>query len=298
MATASPAYFSAVTNLHPVGYWPMHEVEAAAPGDIETNYGSLGPLGTGYYPDWTSSSPNLFQHNIPGALVGDSDPSVYFATYVSNVNPDFTNSLLIPHTSPQSTLAPPFSVECWTYWTNASSGNDIWSQNGLEGLNAGLTGGSVGAIGGIRFFGGGTSITLYNFNPGQNNVASVSGMSPNKWYHVVVTCDASTNMTIYTNGILAKTVAAVGKYTPDYWTPFEVGNGRGNTRAMNCRVDELAIYTNALQSGDIATHYQAGVLTPPTTALITPMFWRMIRSFTCGWIPLFIRHRVWPRGRH
>src|ERR1017187_5631271 len=27
-------YFQAVTNLHPVGYWPMHEIQAPAPGNI------------------------------------------------------------------------------------------------------------------------------------------------------------------------------------------------------------------------------------------------------------------------
>lgn len=39
---------SAIRALNPVGYWPMHEVEAPAPGDIETNYGSLGNLANGY----------------------------------------------------------------------------------------------------------------------------------------------------------------------------------------------------------------------------------------------------------
>ena len=55
---AQSAYFQAVTNLNPIGYWPMHEVEAAAPGDIETNYGTLGTLGSGYYNDWASLGSN------------------------------------------------------------------------------------------------------------------------------------------------------------------------------------------------------------------------------------------------
>jgi hypothetical protein len=46
------AYFRAVTNLNPAGYWPMHESAPPAAGDIETNYGRLGVLGTGFYPDW------------------------------------------------------------------------------------------------------------------------------------------------------------------------------------------------------------------------------------------------------
>ncbi len=98
------AYFHAVTNLNPVGYWPMHEVEAAAPGDIETNYGTLGVLGTGYYPDWVSGG-SAIVHQVPGALAGDSDTAVYFGTYNGNT---FTNELFIPHTVSACTLNPPF----------------------------------------------------------------------------------------------------------------------------------------------------------------------------------------------
>ena len=110
-ARAQSAYFRAVTNLNPVGYWPMHEIEAPAPGDIETNYGTLGLLGTGYYPDWVGNpTPVMINRGAPGALAGDSDPAVYFAYPISN-NGTTTNSLYVPHTSPLSTLNPPFSVE-------------------------------------------------------------------------------------------------------------------------------------------------------------------------------------------
>ena len=129
-AGAASPYFSAVTNLNPAGYWPMHEVEAAAPGNIETNYGSLGVLGTGYYPDWLGVSGPAITHQVMGALAGDNDTAVSFGVYNGN---NYTNALIIPHTSPYSTLNPPFSVECWFYTTNASSvGNDVWSQCGLS----------------------------------------------------------------------------------------------------------------------------------------------------------------------
>src|ERR1039458_1436543 len=59
VARGQSAYFQAVTNLNAAGYWPMHEVEAPAPGNIETNYGTLGVLGNGYYNDWTA---------LPGAV--------------------------------------------------------------------------------------------------------------------------------------------------------------------------------------------------------------------------------------
>lgn len=67
----SSAYFNAITNLNPAGYWPMHEVETAAAGDTEHNYGTLGLLGTGYYPDWVANYGGLVRQ-VPGALSGDS----------------------------------------------------------------------------------------------------------------------------------------------------------------------------------------------------------------------------------
>lgn len=48
----------------------MHEAEAAAPGAIETNYGTLGWLGTAYYGDWTVNHSGYFIHQEPGALAG------------------------------------------------------------------------------------------------------------------------------------------------------------------------------------------------------------------------------------
>lgn len=256
------AYFHAVTNLNPVGYWPMHEVEAAAPGDIETNYGTLGLLGTGYYPDWANGTGSAIQHQVSGAIAGDTDTAVYFGTYNGNT---FTNELFIPHTVPACTLNPPFTVECWFNTTNASSvGNDIWSQMGNVGLNNGLYN-AGGTTAGTRLFVGSGGYTLYTYDPGKNNLitSTMSAAAP-VWCHIVVTCDASTNFAVYIDGVLSKTNSGVGKYTPDYWTPFEVGNGLGNTRTMNGNVDELAIYTNVIT--DIAQHYSDGINPAPVTS--------------------------------
>ena len=145
----SSLFFQAVTNLNPVGYWPMHEIEAPAPGDIETNYGSLGLLGTGYYPDWVTGQSQIgIKRQFPGALAGDTDTAAYFTQPNSNGG-GTTNSLYVPHSSPLITLNPPFSVECWFYGTNNHQG-DIWSQNGFEGLNSGASGAGTGNVCGMR----------------------------------------------------------------------------------------------------------------------------------------------------
>ena len=107
----SSTYSQAVMDLNPAGYWPMHEVEPAAPGDTETNYGSLGQAGTGYYPDWANANGKIIQRQDAGALAGDADTAVYFGFPTSN-NGGTTNALYLPHISPLSTLRPPFSVEC------------------------------------------------------------------------------------------------------------------------------------------------------------------------------------------
>jgi hypothetical protein len=90
-------------------------------------------------------------------------------------------------------------------------------------------------------------------------------------------------MIVYTNGIAATaSTPYVGLYTPDYWTPFEVCNGRGNTRAVPCGVDELAIYTNVLSVTAVLNDYQAGTNPSPVTSYFNTIlnnhplvYWRM-----------------------
>ena len=131
---AQAPYFQAITNLNPVGYWPMHEVEPAAPGDIETNYGTAGQLANGYYADWVYPT-EVHQFTPPQgpAIVGDSDPCLYFnAVFASSSGTKAapTNYMIIPRTSPATTLNVPFTIECWYLPTNNSGINrqcDIWS---------------------------------------------------------------------------------------------------------------------------------------------------------------------------
>ncbi len=271
----SSAYFNAITNLNPVGYWPMHEMEPAVQGDIETNYGSLGPLGAGFYPDWVKSG-SWIQRQFPGALAGDSDAATYFLPAGYSIStPTYTNSLYVPHTSPLSTLNPPFSVECWYYPTNNSQG-DIWSQNGFEGLNAGGTSGGAGKVCGIRLdwgnSGAGFEIFSYCNSSTLYTLGQTFTTSLGQWYHLVVTCDTSTNIILYVDGVSKISVSAIGKYSPDYWMPFVVANGRGNTRPGAGIVDEVAVYTNVLSASAVANHYDIGInAAPPVSYFNTVM---------------------------
>ncbi len=274
---SSLAFFQTITNLNPVGYWPMHEVEPMAPGDLETNYGSLGLLGAGYYSDWESGANSRILHGIPGAIAGDADTAVYFAAPKQNVTTT-TNSLNVPRVSPLSALNPPFSVECWFEATNSLGTNgqgDILGESAYEGLNAGINGNGAGNVCGFRLYWNVNKINVFGYaNSSVNNtLGTANGLTTNQWYHIVVTCDTNTIFTLYTNGVQAgSTVAGAGLYTPDYWMPFEIGNSRGNTHPINGVIDEVAVYTNALSFLDISNHYAAGInpgASPDYFALVT-----------------------------
>jgi hypothetical protein len=273
----------------PVGYWPMHEVEAPAQGDIETNYGTLGLLGTGYYPDWEGASAGFIRQE-PGPLADGSDVAVCFNTLEAGSGTGDTNALYVPHTSPLSTLNPPFSVECWFLPSNNVAG-DIWSQSGFEGLNAGASGNGNGNTAGIRLSWSASpaGLVVYTYDGAGPSGSGNQTLSPqtavpfNQWCHVVVTCDASTNISLAVNGSVVSTRPGVGLYSPDYWTPFEVGDGRGNTRPLTGTVGEVAVYTNVIT--DIGAHYTAGTSVSPSPTyfqLVTndnPVIYLRMNSF-------------------
>lgn len=253
------AYASGVLQLNASGYWPMHEAEAALPGDIETNYGTLGVLGTAYYSDWVQDY-GAFTRQQPGAIAG-GDTALHFNYNVGNLANGagtWTNEIYVPHTSPLSTLNPPFSVECWLYNTNTSVGQvnqSVWGQHGWEGFNAGNAGSGTGGatISGMQLAFSTGGLTVYGYFGGVQNPIISAPASINTWVHVVVTCDANTNFTLYVDGTAQANGAGVGKYSPDYWTPLTIGGTRGGTRSAIVTVDEFAVYTNLIS--DISTHY-------------------------------------------
>jgi len=282
---------SAILGLNPASYWPMHEVEPAAQGDIETNYGTLGAIANGFYTDWMQpyNTSFGFQHDYPTTIGGDPN-SVFFSVTASGGGA-ITNAMLLNTANPGQVLNAPFTVESWCFFTQNVSYGDIWSQDGYEGLNAGTYGGGGGSVCGIRLDWGGNGaneLTVYGYDnsSGLNSIVVTPETLPtNTWLHVVVTCDVNTNFSVFTNGVLCGTTAAgVGKYSPDYWTPFAVGSGRGYTRSIpQTAVADVAIYTNVvLPTATILNHYNTGVSANPTPSYFNtvmaanpPVFLRM-----------------------
>jgi len=262
------AFAAAVSQFNAAGYWPMHEVEAPAPGDIETNYGTIGVLGTAYYPDWVADY-GVCTRQVSGALANDTDLALHFNDNIGVPSAGittWTNELYIPHTSPAATLNPPFTVECWLLNTNTSVGGSallqsIWGQLGLEGLNAGNAGAGGGNGKGIQLaYNQNGAISAYGYfaNNSQATLLATANNAAvlNQWHHVVLTCDTTTNFILYVDGSSAATGAGVGKYSPDYWTPLAIGGTRGGTRSAIISVDEFAVYTNVIS--DVSTHYSDG----------------------------------------
>ncbi|HEV2328233.1 MAG TPA: LamG-like jellyroll fold domain-containing protein [Verrucomicrobiae bacterium] len=286
-AAPTNALATAIMSLNPIGYWPLNEIEPFAPGDIETNYGTLGAQANGYYTDWRQPFSG-FQHNYPCPIGGDNN-SVFYSITASGGG-SITNAMLVNPASRATVLNPPFTVECWCYFTQNTAYGDIWSQNGYEGINAGGIGGGGGNVCGIRLDWGGNGaneLTVYGYDNSSalnNIIITPQNLATNVWTHCVVTCDANTNFNIFTNGVLCATGAGVGKYSPDYWTPFAVGSGRGYTRSLpQTAVADVAIYTNvALSAATILNNYMVGTNPSPAvsyfqtvTSLNPPVFLRM-----------------------
>lgn len=258
-AVTSSSYSTNVLALNPAFYWPMHEQAAPAPGDIETNYGSLGALGNAYYSDWwvNNGAPgnDAVHHQIPTSpLQNDPDGTVFFS-YPAGTN----TYMLVPHTSPLTTLTPPFTIELWMYATNTAFG-DLVSQDGTA-LNVGNANNTYGVRvtwgAGSGYSSANTIFQVYN------GITTSSGYNTNTWHYVVMVCSVSggaTNYTIYVdNAVAPNGTVNVTAFKPDYWDPLTIGAGLWNnvgvTRETALGLAEVAIYTNDLSAADINSHW-------------------------------------------
>lgn len=259
-------YSSTLLGLNPAGYWPMHEVAPAAPGDVETNLGSLGNLANGYYADWTGAIASTgIVHQLTGALAGDDDPAVGFNNTPNVGATTYPGFVVVPRTSAATTLRAPFTIEAWAKPFSSGFG-DVVSENGsLNGVNNQNDGVRLSWGGG----GGGTAAQSFQVFVGNGSgrtgfPAATQTFPIQQWYHVAVTYDA-TNWYLYVNGNQTASQVANATFTMavDTGSPIAIAQGlwtgTGPGRGFPGAVDEVAIYTNVLDSGDIANHYDTGI---------------------------------------
>jgi Concanavalin A-like lectin/glucanases superfamily/Immunoglobulin domain/Domain of unknown function (DUF2341) len=269
-------YSNAVVALNPVGYWPLQETTAPASGYyVATNLGTAGAAGNGYYQTWyqpngTGFFPTNNIVHVPGAT-GDGDMAMSCNTAAGQyvILPRTTNG--VPNSS--VTITAPFSIEAWINSANTNLGLQPIITEGRNAValdpNTGFTntytGFSLGQYQNFFYW------QIYNARINGNNgypECDTTHIAPNTWYHVVATFDG-TSIAIYLNGTqigsskVEPTNYAGQTYVVDPVSPLIIGTGT-EISSLNGGVvykgsiDEPAIYSTALNSSQISTHYAAG----------------------------------------
>lgn len=251
----------AVVSQGPVGYWPLQETNPPAPANVETNYGSLGPLCNAYYAVTNSTNATF---GLPG-VTQDGDFAAEFYGLNGTIVPSFA---FVPRVSPGLTLQPPLTLECWINSSSTSFG-DLIGEGG-SGFDSPSGGGNAGGIR-LSYSGSasGANLQLYVFTGvGINRPSTGTSGNPitlGAWHHCVATYDG-TNVQMYIDGTLqlddTTTLAPPNNMVPDYWTPLTIGagfwQGAGPIRGFSGTEDEVAIYTNILPASSVMNHYLAG----------------------------------------
>ncbi len=99
---------------------------------------------------------------------------------------------------------------------------------------------------------------------GPYDVTSKTNITPNTWYHIVVTYDFITkNMSLYINGVLDNSDVRGSGSPPTYSSPLRIGkNAIGptgvSTSFFNGTIDEVRIYNRTLSRQQIAINYNNG----------------------------------------
>ena len=256
LATVRADYFSTVLGLNPIVYYRLNETAQPPAPDIATNSGTAGARGNAYYYNVAALDPTLnAQHGVPGALAGSSDSAATFdgaANYVMLALPDETNSL-----NPQG----PFSAEVWLNPTGAGPACPLSfaDVNGLGGNADGWVIEETATNWNLTLFAAQGSQTAVNIGGG----AVVTG----NWHHLVAVYDG-TNAYLYVNGALVAQASAAG-YAPNKSGQLTLGARSDESSFFSGKVDEVAIYTNALSAADVLAHYQNGTNASPSPSYDT-----------------------------
>ena len=180
----------------------------------------------------------------PGAVDGTANESVKF-TSGSGVatNSTFTNPLI-------------YSVEVWFETTTTAGGKLIGFGNQQSGLSSGYDRHLYMQDDGRLVFGTWTGQT--------NTVTSPTAYNDGEWHHAVAT-QSSAGIRLYIDGALVGTnpQTSAQDYT-GYWRAGGDTTWGSSSPYFDGLLDELAVYSTALDAGVITQHYElgAGVVAP------------------------------------
>jgi hypothetical protein len=281
------AYFQAVTNLSPAGYWPLNEtVEPPPPfsfNNTAANLGTLGAQANAYYGAWYQPSNTTWYltNNIvhAPAVTASIDGSVGMlcqkvaGQYV--ILPRASNGVV----NTNLTLTPPFTIEAWVnLGTVTNSLLDIVSEGGYVTVNyGGPTNNPYNGGLGLGF--AGVELATYNneffFACNGTNAESKAheldgpaNLTTNVWHHVVATFNGTTEQ-LWVNGVSGSPKNVTAQYyDPHPSAPLMIGGGGepaatyGNDLAGT--IDDVAIYPEVLPLTSISNHFQAAYGTNAT----------------------------------
>jgi hypothetical protein len=277
------AYFQAVTNLSPAGYWPLNETtQPPAPfafSNVAANLGNLGSQANGYYGAWyqPSGAAWYLTNNVvqAPAVTAPFDSSVGLLAqggpgqYV--IIPRTTNGVI----NSNLTLTPPFSIEAWVNFGTVTSGLlDIVSEGGFASVNYGGPNTNDPFYGGLGLGWAGVELATYqnyffficNGTNGESKGHELDGphtLTVGTWNQVVATFDGTTE-SLWINGVLegSKNIISADGYpfVADPSTPLMIGSGSEPSASYGNgykgTIDDVAIYNEVLPQSSIENHYE------------------------------------------
>ena len=237
-AAAQANYMDTVLAGNPLGYWRLDDASGSASAANKISGGVAG----------TYNNFEAADYGKPGAIKGDSDTAAGF---------DGSNNYISIAESAVSTVGTgAFSVEMW-FSTSTTNRGDLFN------YKYGATDMGLFAENGVLAFWS-TAANQY--------AAGSTALSPNTWYHVVLTRDAASNVTAYLNGQEQFTVSGSTESFGSVGHAIWIGSNHGDDDAVSAQfsgtIDEVAIYGSAMSQPTALAHYNAGIAVPEPSAMI------------------------------
>jgi hypothetical protein len=319
------SYSNAVMNLHPVAYWPLQETTPPPNYDVETNLGSFGSIANVYY---TSTNVLHGQGGaVPGdnsvhttlggfGIVPTTDQRVSlpaggpfsvecwvradgvlgFRGLVSQTGPSqnglngSTNGSgweMSINYAPYRFTAGPNAPPDWTFHVFNGVGQTGGAEADTLCQNVWLSGGQNGYTNVWVYLCGvfdGTNCLLYEYSTNMDNATFGGTNSMTLQFPITTAPGAPFGGPPDTNSY------PNAQFSPDTWDPIQIGQERGyNVNQWVGNIDEVAIYTNALTSAQVLSHFQVGTNSATTNYQATiladnpVMYWRMDAP---AWVPV------------